>query len=359
MHEGRWAVAKGWRMRTIRARIVWATLLSTLTMGIACSDDTPSGSGGAGGAGGSAGASAAGGNAGASIAGSGGGGGTTGGAGGSSSDGGMTAESACAEYAAVACEKYSKCLPGYFATAFGDMNTCLSRWAEGWCAPRLKVSGSGDTPATTLACAAARRAITCAEWIDGSYSLDVCLPQAGTLPNGATCGTSGQCQSRYCAITRGAACGKCAPTAAAGGACTTGDGCTGDLQCINDVCVPMPKLGDACSLTCAYGLQCLNGRCVATAKAGESCLTKPCDPYGAIECIQGVCQVLQYGNAGDSCDPRIGRSCSRMGFCQPNLTCSAGARDGEACAESGGPFCIPFAQCMSGVCKVPDPALCK
>jgi hypothetical protein len=164
----------------------------------------------------------------------------------------------------------------------------------------------------------------------------------------------------------GSECGTCRPTVVAGGACTTGSQCAGSLQCMAGVCRSLPGSGEACSATtlCGYGLVCANGRCTAASKAGEPCATLPCNTLAGLTCINGVCEAWQYANPGESCSPQAGRLCRRAGYCKVSPgstsgTCVAGAAEGEACDDLAGPFCVPYARCSGGICKVRDPTVCK
>jgi len=335
-----------------------------LVTAIACSStgDGTGGTGGVGNAGGSGGS--AGGMKGGAAGTAGGSAGASGSTGGATPDAGSTTEQVCADSASAICEKYRDCIPSYFSQWYGDMDTCVTSLVAISCRFRLNAPGTGDTLATIAACSAARRAASCPELFENEVV--ACLPQRGTLANGAKCATSSQCQSQYCTIAFGSECGTCMPTVAAGSKCTGAVGeCAGSLQCVDGVCGTHPKLGEACSNEgCRFGLVCPSGRCVMPANAGESCASVGCSILQDLVCRSDICERWQYVNSGERCDVQAGPRCGRASFCKekPGSTsgiCIPPATEGQACDEFNGPDCVPWMHCRTGVCRVPDPTLCK
>jgi hypothetical protein len=246
------------------------------------------------------------------------------------------------------------------------MDACVKSLVAISCRFRLNAPGTGDTLATIAVCAAARRTASCGEAFENEVV--ACLPQRGSLPNGANCATSSQCQSQFCTVAFGSDCGTCMPTVAAGGPCTGALGeCAGTLMCVGAVCGTAPKLGEACSQNagCRFSLACLNGRCMAPANAGESCVNVGCDIVADLTCRNGICERWLYANPGERCDDLAGPRCSRSGDCEKpdgstSGTCAPPVGEGEACDNLNGPYCLPWLDCTSvGVCKAPDPTVCK
>jgi hypothetical protein len=319
------------------------------------------GSGGAGGStGGSTGATGATGGTGGSTD-----GGPSGGAGGAGADGGPTPEEACLRLATARCQKYNECRPRWLAASLGDFDTCVTQFAATLCRNRLGIAGTSDTPATLEACTTALASATCAEFLDNDVALLACLPLPGTLPAGAACGLPAQCQTTNCEVPAGSECGTCGgPLRAAGAPCTTGNQCEKNLQCLNRVCALPGGVGAACtnSFGCQYPLSCMIDRCAVSANAGESCATGPCNDRDGLFCDSGVCKQWQLAGTGQPCNHFDFRFCSRAGFCSNTGgegTCVAAAVVGEPCNNTNGPFCLPWAQCVGGVCKVSDPGMCK
>jgi len=321
------------------------------------------GSGGVGGStGGSSGATGAtGGTAGSTD------GGPSGGAGGGSADGGPTPEEACLRVATARCQKYNECRPRWLQANLGDVDTCVTQYAATLCRNRLGIEGTSDTPTTLEACTAALTSATCAEFIDNDLAVIACLSLPGALPTGAACGTAAQCQTTTCEIPAGAECGTCGgPLRAAGAPCTSGNQCEKNLQCFNGVCALPGGVGTRCtnSFGCQYPLSCMVDRCEVSANAGESCGTKPCNDRDGLLCRNLVCQPWQLAGPGEPCNNADFRFCSGGGFCTTTGAstegrCVAAVAAGEPCNDTIGPFCLAWGQCVRGVCKTPDPGMCK
>jgi hypothetical protein len=354
----------------MKAYATWARAIGTFAMmtglaftgAIGCSSPpdpvATGGTAGSGGAGGSTGGSS--GTTGGSTD-----GGPSGGAGGGSADGGPTPEEACLRVATARCRKYSECRPRWLQANLGDVDTCVTQYAATLCQNRLGIEGTSDTPATLEACTTALTAATCAQFLDNDVAVIACLSLPGALPTGAVCGTAAQCQTTNCEVPAGAECGTCGgPLRTAGAPCTTGNQCEKNLQCFNRVCALPGGVGATCtnSFGCRYPLSCMVDRCEESANAGESCATKPCNDRNGLFCDSGVCREWQLAGTGEVCNYFDFRFCSRGGACSNtggDGTCVAAAAVGEPCNNSNGPFCLAWTQCVGGVCKIPNPAMCK
>ena len=319
--------------------------------------------------GGAAGTGGAGGSAGTTGATGGTGGSADGGPGpemdGGNADAGSMPEEACQRLATARCEKYRQCRPQWLKTSLGNFETCVTQNAATLCRNRLGIEGTSDTPATLDACTAALTTATCAQWLDNDVAVIACLPAPGALPTGAACGTPAQCQTMNCEFATGAECGTCGgPLRAAGVPCTTGNQCEKNLQCFNGLCALPGGPGAPCtnSWGCQYPSACWIDTCVAAANPGESCATRPCNDRDGVVCKNGICQLYEVANPGESCNYSEWRFCVRAGSCSSSTgtgTCGSAAAIGEACNNTAGPYCLPWASCVQGICKIPDPGMCK
>jgi hypothetical protein len=149
--------------------------------------------------------------------------------------------------------------------------------------------------------------------------------------------------------------------------------CAVGLECVNQICVPTPHIGDACTgiLGCGEALWCdqTAGHCAARAKLGEACSDfrqiapncedgEWCDDPPASPQVSGTCKAP--ANQGESC--RSDANCVEPYTCVPlpggtpldHGTCGAKQPLGSACDS--------FADCVSNLCSstsvcVPEPAL--
>jgi hypothetical protein len=296
-------------------------------------------------------------------------------------DGGaVTQDQACSEFAQAFCDVYQKCLPLFVTAGFGDSATCVSRTQKG-CPAAFNAPSTSATPASVSACAGSVKNLSC-EAIFASTPA-ACIPQPGGLADGASCSDDAQCKSTWCAKTDDTFCGKCTALSTAGGACITltkADGstekeCSRGFSCTMDKCVVPVVSGGTCSdaTSCSIGLTCFGGKCVLAGKIGAKC-----DPEGktdpTCDFLQGavcnpatkVCQEIAKATAGQPCGLVGGeyKICTGAGKCvvptgMMQGTCLAPAIDGAACDATKGPDCLPPAKCITGVCKLPDPTLCK
>jgi len=198
-------------------------------------------------------------------------------------------------------------------------------------------------------------------------------------PSVLVCQSRGPCQpappaERLRNVKRRAARSRPAPSAVRaadrsvqrGAACTSGNQCEKNLQCFNGVCALPGGVGTRCtnSFGCQYPLSCMIDRCEESANAGESCASKPCNDRDGLFCNSGVCQLWQLAGTGEPCNNFDFRFCSRAGLCvstggSGEGSCVAAAAVGEPCNNTTGPLCLPWAQCVRGLCKIGDPGMCK
>lgn len=307
----------------------------------------------------------------------------------SSSDEGtpsVSADKACADLAAVYCEKANSCAATFVQLEYGDVATCTTRFKTS-CLTGLSAASVGTTANDTAACAAAAKSIACGALFDNDTP-SACLPKAGGLADGKPCHTDSQCKSTFCAVDDAATCGICAAKPAAGGSCKT-NGCPAPLKCSSDgTCNKPAAVGGACSasIPCATGSNCFGGKCVADATTeGAACdeMAGPlCEGAKGLFCLTKKCVRVGIVPAGGECgftydtasmSITSAKLCEKSGWCKgvdlaampPVLTgkCEPAAADGADCnpdADFGkGPGCIEPAKCVSNKCQLPDNATCK
>lgn len=117
-----------------------------------------------------------------------------------------------------------------------------------------------------------------------------CEPWRTTLqPRGGTCGGGQFCQRGLaCRFVPGETTGRCQDLIPLGQSCQLDfNGCALGATCGTDErCVPEPRVGEACTSTCARGARCVNAVCVAEGGVGGAC---PCE-FG-LRCVDGRCQT--------------------------------------------------------------------
>ncbi len=298
--------------------------------------------------------------------------------------------SACGDLASARCDHLASCGPGDLARRFGDLATCEDRTVLS-CEADLAAPATARTPANTVACADALPSTSCSDFLN-SETPGECQPIAGPRADGQACIGSSQCQSSYCQLSDGVACGVCAPVPQVGDACVD-TGCGASLVCRKDTprCAMPVANGASCdgAHPCLKGASCVGedpsaatpGACEADiATLGSPCdstktTMSTCDRDLGLFCGgpagSQTCQQATSATAGQAC----GRSGDANLVCVDGSTCvtpagaSAGtcvapAADGSACDLVKGPGCLGPARCVADsssagmVCKVPDGAFC-
>jgi hypothetical protein len=262
--------------------------------------------------------------------------------------------SACDHYFTA---QYSRCGGPILPTS--ETTRILARF-EQVCQNQIALPGSGMTPTTVEACAAALDASSC----ELPYGPPAVCNFHGSLPGGAPCNEGLQCQSGLCGGTAlfGAGgqlgpwtCGTCEPFAAIGKACSPG-GCSADAICLakgkTSVCVAITQgdVGatcDALAAQCKTGLYCSaqTGRCAKPAGAGEPC-GEGSDPGGCAAPLgcAGTPETCRSGSVGAQCisdpDCASGLGCGPSGTCNPVSWVAAG----QVCDGYN-------TRCLVGVCQ--------
>ena len=289
----------------------------------------------------------------------------------SDSGGGSTSVTqACTDIASALCNKYETCVPFYLTLDYGDVATCQSR-AVPSCSTYPTAPGSTLTGDQIEACSKAIAAASCTQVLDqGINSLPECNLK-GTLDNGKPCASGFQCSSGFCPTASGSTCGTCAAATKPGDACVNG-GCFSGQTCVpgtgsTGTCQTPAAAGADCG-SCVTGYSCVSGKCTAYLKAGDSCnpTSGPeCDLTQGLVCQSNVCATISLPKVGEACGAgtKTGPFCSESAVCSGGATaagtCVAPADDGASCDATKGPGCKPGAECIGGVCKLPDPNSCK
>lgn len=257
--------------------------------------------------------------------------------------GGSTiADTACTDSARAMCTELESCTPASLQTTYGDEPTCELR-IKAACLSSLAAPSTGANPDKTEACAQAYPSYGCTDYRNKTNIPAPCLPATGSLPSGGGCAYAGQCQSGFCAITPGSACGQCASMPKQGDSCAQLTSCGPTLTCASDalVCTALATQGQPCGMgqPCGAGLS-----CVAASGAGTP----------------GTCQTAgaQVGAAcdgslktGPSCDGELGFYCDGLSK-QCAQTLYAG--DQQACGYDS--TTGADVQCTSGTCQGSDPS---
>lgn len=206
-----------------------------------------------------------------------------------------------------------------------------------------------------------------------NYHVDLdCLPIDGTLPLGATCLVSDQCQSAYCSNQGG--CGKCATQGDVGQACVSGRDCRFGLGCFDRACAPFlePDAGCAPYDLCPPSMACIEGHCQPQLLDGTACTP------GTSVCRLGYCNPSQNkcnefkltGVAGGPCGVDVATGnvtgCERGSVCKfftaaSQGVCVARVQDGDRCffdESFQGSQCRLFSSCVDGVCTPFPEASC-
>ena len=322
-------------------------------------------------------------------------------------DGAGDGTPACTQYATARCQKLDSCTAGLASRErFGDVATCIARGVLG-CTAALAAPDTSATPDFFTACAAALTSSSCADFVDETNIPQACLNLAGPRAGGAACSFSAQCQSSWCLVPRGAACGVCAVRPAAGAACTTDSDCGArGLFCSKaGTCAAHAILGAPCgdARPCGAALSCVGmtkaapGACAAAiVTVGAACDPKRATAAGcdgslglycgfdgkcaseALVAAPGACGrlVASDGGADDAGTSDAGvrefsvARCTGGASCAPASasqgTCVAPAADGAACDRENGPPCLAPARCVTtsdastaGTCQLPGANACQ
>jgi hypothetical protein len=305
-------------------------------------------------------------------------------------------DEACGAVAKARCEHLSGCSASDFQRQWVDEATCEARLKLG-CARGLDAEGTGATPESVQACAAAIPNQSCDDFFQGNTPTE-CLPAAGSLGDGTPCIANGECSSTFCAVPAHAQCGACAPLPQVGDACDV-IGCGGrGLICdsVTEQCVTPVEAGGTCGRgdPCVHGYTCVRpsggqsmGSCMLQGvTAGATCdpmhrTGSDCNRDAGLYCDTTTkeCKVLSYAASLAPCGNLSGvvTVCVSGALCTQSDTCAAPVLEGMACDPTYGPPCLAPARCvipaltadagtdtdaapaaMPGTCVISDSSMC-
>lgn len=279
----------------------------------------------------------------------------------------VTTAEGCDMSAKAFCDALDACAPVALKVLYGDKTVCISRAALS-CNRDQAVPGNKRTADDLVDCAHAVGTTTCSDLLAGK-SPDVCGVKPGEVIDGAACGSDWQCKSTFC--NKVDACGVCGPRQAAAGDCTRDGGCAKGLVCANKKCVAPAGPGADCNLPnqpCRTDLYCTSasgsGKCAAKLGAGGACAdsSDACDFVKGTICnpVSHVCEAISVAKGGEACGLASKTIC--VGFVAPcsnflaSGICSNPAADGATCG--GNAVCIPPAECVGNVCRLPSTPDC-
>lgn len=279
------------------------------------------------------------------------------------------ADQACTDAATALCTELQNCEGAVVTLGYGDLATCEAR-VKLSCSPALMAPGTSQTPDHLESCAKTAATVSCNQLFSRDTP-DACRPKPGKLVDGMACGDDAQCVNGYCKKPANEVCGVCSARAAAGAACTVNDDCDYLLVCAMSLCAAPGAVGASCDdgHPCVAPNVCKASQCTAPIGAGMTCdpVAKDCDSTQALYCDPAtkLCRQAGFATAGGACGVVNGGyvACSGGGHCKLGVgllmgTCLAPAADGAACDATAGPDCLPPAQCVSSVCKLPNAASC-
>jgi len=275
----------------------------------------------------------------------------------------VTLDQACGDFSAAVCGRMAACTPFLLEAVYGDPATC-SRRSTLQCKPMLAAAGSQAAAAQIEICAQALSLESCDEALDNPQpsACDI----GGALAEGAPCAAGQQCQTAYCKIPPGGACGTCVKRVGARYACAADGDCVAGLVCERGACAAPGGLDAPCGgglPPCSRALTCLSGACRKPSPVGTRCVyPTDCDGNHGLYCsvLTHLCTQTQVATPNQPCgivhDALVG--CSSGAACLRGR-CIPAAADGASCDPLTGPGCALPALCLSGKCVVPDPASCR
>jgi hypothetical protein len=279
--------------------------------------------------------------------------------------GGDPAASACADLAFARCSRLQFCSATAVQLRYGDVPTCESLF-KSVCLAAL-AAPSGQTPATEEACAQAIPSWNCADYIDNQNPPPSCAQKTGGSGSGMPCGLAAQCETGYCAIAVGQACGVCAAAPKSGDSCSQIITCGMSLVCApaTSTCAIFAQLGASCApgQPCVAGLACVGanpktgatGTCQpAVASQSDPCsfTGAGCDLFAGLACNAATsqCGIAQVVGEGSACGVVAGQNayCASSGACVAGA-CVAGRPIGAPCDLVAGPPCLDLLHCVATV----------
>jgi len=298
-------------------------------------------------------------------------------------DGEGGAAAACIDLAFARCVHLESCSPTTVQLHYGDVMTCESVFGAS-CLASIAAPSSGQTAASEEACAQAIADWNCGDYIDNQNPPPSCAQRTGMLANGASCAVAAQCQTGFCAIAPGQACGVCAAEPKPGDPCDQLITCgrmTLVCSAATSTCVAYAQEGGSCApgQPCVSGFTCVgadtNTGAAGTCKPAAAHQDDPCsftgagcDLFSGLACNAATsqCGIAQVGGAGAACGLVADQNapCASSGKCVAGA-CVAGQPVGAPCDLVAGPPCLALLRCIvtadgatAGTCQVASASGC-
>jgi len=280
-------------------------------------------------------------------------------------------QEACRGYAYAYCTQLETCSPAAVQIRYQSTEVCESL-LNATCQGAATAPSSGFTVADREACTSVIPSWPCPDFLYVQNPPPQCQATTGALADGASCADSQQCQSGYCGLPAGSACGTCGPVPQPGDSCASTQ-CPSGLACVGapPICAAYVEVGGACqtSAPCNAQLTCVAGKCVAALKTlGEACTYSGpgCDEYSGLSCngVSTTCQTATIAQPGQACGTVGGQEAYCVtGGCVRGV-CVGDVPVGGAC-EVGGTPCVDDARCIvpagegtSGTCQINGTSVC-
>ena len=243
---------------------------------------------------------------------------------------------------AANCSHLQKCQPLVLEIQYGTVDNCTTVLSSD---SQDNLPGNDYTDAQVKACSDAINGASC----DADVGALAACQIKGTLGNGTPCNGGTQCSSGYCQLgddTTGSSstivgqqCGKCAPIAADGAACTEDDGCNLGSECdsTKHVCSPRPAKGAACTpdVDCQAGSVCIASVCSDLLPAGSVCDSSDNSCATGLACEASKCT----DTSGLVVAVDVGQSCGLDPVAQKDNVCKFSSCVGA----TGAAKCVAFA----------------
>ena len=101
---------------------------------------------------------------------------------------------------------------------YGTLDTCNQLLATS-CNNGAMAPSTGSSTTTVDACTQVLPDWQCSDFINYENTPPACKTAVGSLPLGATCSVKAQCQTAFCAVVDGNACGVCSALPTVGSSC--------------------------------------------------------------------------------------------------------------------------------------------
>jgi hypothetical protein len=303
--------------------------------------------------------------------------------------GGPTIDKACADSAYARCTHLQTCFPAAVPLRYVDLATCEAD-VKAFCVGSLSAPSTGQNPTGVEACVAAIPNWDCGDYLFETNSPPECGNAKGSIAGGAACAFATQCQSGFCGIAPGAACGTCAEAPQPGTPCGQLTTCGTGLVCnaVSATCLGPAAAGAPCApgQSCVAKSACIgesastgaSGTCQpAVESVGSACsnTTVQCDLFAGLTCNSAStsCAMAAFVGAGQPCG--FVSAESQAQYCAGGQRCPSAVDGGQplcpgispsggACDLSAGPGCVSPLRCIvsgsgtAGTCGLADPTAC-